>query len=208
MGMKSIAAMLLVLILGASPALAGGGILGLDHELGYDNGGIWARRYQVDLQFGVILTEVAGALWLGDEDRLGHEFWQSIDATAVSGVAAQLLKVGFSRARPYQNLGPDKWFQGKCCQSFPSGEVTLQAAFVTPIILGESARGNDWAWALELLPVYDGIGRMKQQAHWQSDVIAAWLLGSAAGYWSAHRDIPLSVQILPQGFSVGFQKRF
>ena len=198
----------LLLVLAAMPARAAGGLLGLDHEWAYDNSGIWARRYQVDLEYGVIVTEVAGALWLGNDDPRGHEFWQSIDASVVSGVAAQLLKAGFSRARPYQDQGPDQWFQGRCCQSFPSGEVTLQAAFVTPLILGESARGNPWAWGLELLPVYDGIGRMKQQAHWQSDVLAGWLLGSAAGYWSARRDIPVSVQVLPHGLSVGFRKRF
>ena len=198
----------LVLMLAAMPAVAGGGLLGLDHEWSYDNGGIWARRYQVDLEYGVILTEVAGALWLGNGDPLGHEFWQSIDSTAVSGLAAQLLKAGFGRARPNQNEGPDQWFRGRCCQSFPSGEVTLQAAFVTPLILGEVARGNAWAWGLELLPLYDGIGRMKQQAHWQSDVLAGWLLGSAAGYWSSRRDLPMSVQVLPHGLTIGFQTRF
>ena len=146
-----------------------------------------------------------GELWY---DTWHNEFWQSIDSTAVSGVAAQVLKYAFSRARPYQNEGPDKWFRGGCCQSFPSGEVTLQAAFVTPIILDENARGDPWIWALELLPLYDGIGRLKQRAHWQTDVLAGWALGTAAGYWSVHREVPLSVEILPRGLSVGLQKKF
>ena len=207
--MRQARVLLLLLLIGASAgALAGGGPLGIDHEWGYDNSGIWARHYQLDLEYAVIAAEGVGALWLGDDEHWGHEFWQSIDSTAVSGVAAQVLKYAFSRARPYQNEGPDKWFQGGCCQSFPSGEVTLQAAFVTPIIFDESARGHLWIWALELLPLYDGIGRLKQQAHWQSDVIAGWALGTAAGYWSAHRDTPLSVQILPRGVSIGLQKRF
>jgi undecaprenyl-diphosphatase len=187
---------------------AGGGLLGIDHEWAYDNSGIWNRNYQTGLEYGAVAIEAVGALWLGNDDPLGHEFWQSIDSTATSAVAAQLLKYAFSRARPHQNVGPDKWFQGGCCQSFPSGEVTLQAGFVTPIILDEAARGHPWIWALELLPLYDGIGRLKQQAHWQSDVLAGWALGTASGYWAAHRDTPLSVQILPGGFSVGLQKRF
>jgi len=198
----------LLLIMAPACAFAGGGLLGIDHEWAYDNSGIWKRSYQLDLEYGVIATEAVGALWLGNDDPLGHEFWQSIDSTAVSGVAAQALKYIFSRARPLQNRGPDKWFQGGCCQSFPSGEVTLQAGFVTPIILDEAARGHLWIWALELLPLYDGIGRLKQQAHWQSDVLAGWALGTASGYWAAHRDMPLSVQILPGGISVGIQKRF
>jgi hypothetical protein len=198
----------LALLLGAGAAYAGDGLLGIDHEWHYDNSGIWARTYQTDLEYALIATEGVGALWLGNDDPLGHEFWQSIDSTVVSGAAAQILKYAFSRARPYQGNRPDSWFQGRCCQSFPSGEVTLQASFVTPIILGEAARGHPWIWALELLPLYDGIGRLKQQAHWQSDVIAGWALGTAVGYWSAHRDTPLSVEILPGGMGIGFHKQF
>jgi len=199
---------LMLLMMASGRALAGGGFLGIDHEWAYDNSGIWKRSYQSDLAYGVLATEGIGALWLGDDDHWGHEFWQSIDSTAVSSISAEILKYAFSRARPYQGLGSNKWFQGSCCQSFPSGEVTLQAAFVTPIILDETARGDPWIWALELLPVYDGIGRLKQQAHWQTDVLAGWALGTGVGYWSAHRDTPLSVEILPRGFSVGLQKRF
>jgi undecaprenyl-diphosphatase len=197
-----------MLLVTSSCAFAGGGPLGIDHKWNYDNSGIWNRSYQLYLQYAVLATEAGGALWLGNEDTLGHEFWQSIDSTAVSAVTAQVLKRVFSRARPNQDMGPNAWFEGGCCESFPSGEVTLQAAFVTPIILGESARGNHWIWALELLPLYDSIGRLKQQAHWQTDVLAGWALGTVAGYWSAHRAIPLSVEILPRGISVGLQKRF
>jgi undecaprenyl-diphosphatase len=63
-------------------------------------------------------------------------------------------------------------------------------------------------WSLELLPAYDAIARLKSQAHWQTDVIAAWALGSAVGYWTASRATPFSVQILPRGMTVGFYKRF
>ncbi len=197
-----------LLMMASGCALAGGGPLGIDHEWAYDNSGIWKRSYQSDLAYAVLATEGIGALWLGDDEHWGHEFWQSIDSTAVAAVSAEILKYAFSRARPYQGLGPSKWFQGSCCQSFPSGEVTLQASFVTPIILAEAARGDYWAWALEALPIYDGIGRLKQQAHWQTDVIAGWALGTAVGYWAVHRETPLSVQILPRGMSIGWYRKF
>jgi undecaprenyl-diphosphatase len=208
--MRHVHACLLLLLMTASgSAIAGGGPLGIDHEWAYDNHGIWARRYQSDFAYAVLATEGIGALWLGDDEHWGHEFWQSIDSTAVSGVTAEILKYAFSRARPYQGQGPNKWFQGSCCKSFPSSEVTLQASFVTPIILDETARGNYWIWALEALPIYDGIGRMKQQAHWQTDVLAGWALGTAVGYWSVHRgETPLSVEILPRGMTIGFHRRF
>jgi len=147
---------------------------GIDRVLPYDQSGIWARKYSEALQYGVIAVEIGGALWYGNDDELGHTFWQTIDASVIAGLSADLMKITFSRARPDQGGDPNKWFQGRCCQSFPSGEVTLQASFVTPFIVNYSQR-NPWVWALQLLPLYDGIARMKAQAHWQTDVIAGWV---------------------------------
>ncbi len=192
----------LLALLGSGRAFAG-----FDHELPLDQSGIWARNYQTGLEYGVIGLEVAGSLWLGDNDELGHTFWQSVDSSVISGIAATGLKYAFSRARPYQGDNPNLWFQGSGYQSFPSGEVTLQASFVTPFIV--NYRGQDpWVWALEVLPVYDAIARLKSQAHWQTDVIAGWALGTGVGYWSTTRAIPISVQVLPKGLSVGFSKKF
>ncbi len=125
----------------------------------------------------------------------------------ISAAGASVLKRAFSRARPYQGNNPDAWFKGSGYQSFPSGEVTLQASFVTPFI-ANYGRQDPWVWALEALPVYDAFARLKSQAHWQTDVIAGWALGTAVGYWSTTRAIPLSVRLLPGGLSVGFAKQF
>lgn len=190
-----------------STARAAGGPLGIDHEVGFDQSGIWARKYQTGLELSVIATELAGAVWLGNDDKLGHTFWQTIDSSVISGAASLVLKKAVGRARPNQGDDPNRWFRGGCCESFPSGEVTLQASFVTPFIVNY-AGDHPWIWALELLPAYDAVARLKSRAHWQTDVIAGWLLGSAVGYWSTTRSIPLSVQILPGGFSVGLSKRF
>jgi hypothetical protein len=197
---------LLVLLLASGHAY-GGGPLGIDHEWSLDQSGIWARHYQTGLEYGVVAVEIAGSLWLGNDDALGHTFWQTVDASVISGVGALALKRAFGRPRPYQDDNPNLWFKGSGNESFPSGEVTLQASFVTPFI-ANYARQNPWVWSLEVLPVYDAIARLKSQAHWQTDVIAGWALGTGVGYWSTTRSIPLSVQILPKGLSVGFSKRF
>ncbi len=120
---------LLLLALASSRASAG-----FDHELPLDQNGIWARKYQTGLENGVIALEVAGSLWFGNDNEVGHTFWQTIDASAISGAGAMVLKYAFSRARPYQGNNPNAWFKGGGYQSFPSGEVTLQASFVTPFI--------------------------------------------------------------------------
>ena len=85
--------------------------------------------------------------------------------------------------------------------------MTLQASFVTPFI-ANYWRDEPWIFALEALPAYDAVARLKSQAHWQTDVIAGWALGTAVGYWSTTRAIPLSVQVLPKGLTIGFSKRF
>ena len=206
--MRRLALFLALLLVGAEDcAHADGGPLGIDHAWALDQSGIWARHYQTALQFSVIAVEEGGALWLGNDDRLGHTFWQTIDSSVVAGIASEALKLTFSRARPNQGNDPDKWFQGHCCESFPSGEVTLQASFVTPLIVNYR-NDTPWIWALELLPLYDSIARLKSQAHWQTDVLAGWALGSAVGYWSASRKTPIFVQVLPRGVSIGLSKRF
>jgi undecaprenyl-diphosphatase len=152
-------------------------------------------------------VELGGGIWFGKDNPLGRTFWQSVDSTAISSISAEILKLAFSRARPNQGMGPNKWFQGSCCDSFPSGEVTVQASFVTPLIVNY-ARGNPWLWTLEILPAYTAIARLKNQAHWQSDVIAGWALGSAIGYWSTTRETPISLQILPHGLIVGISRSY
>jgi hypothetical protein len=191
----------------AAGAQAGGGPLGIDHEVALDESGIWSRNVQLALEYSVIATELGGALWLGNDNELGHTFWQTLDASAISAVAAQGMKYAFGRARPNSGLGPDAWFKGRCCQSFPSGEVALQASFVTPFIVNY-ARRDPWVWALEIFPAYDAVARVKSQAHWQTDVLAGWALGTAVGYVSTTWKTPMFVQILPHGLVVGFSKRF
>ena len=206
--LRTAAALLLAMCaLHADRSQAGGGPLGIDHAWAYDNSGIWSTHYEQGLVYGVMIFETGGAVLLGNDNNFGHTLWQSVDASIVSGVSAEILKYAFSRARPNQGEGPDKWFQGSCCDSFPSGQVTLQASFVTPIIL-QYAHRDPWVWLLELLPVYDALARLKHQDHWQSDVIAGWALGSATGYWASTRETPVMVQILPRGLTIGLSRRF
>jgi undecaprenyl-diphosphatase len=63
-------------------------------------------------------------------------------------------------------------------------------------------------YALALIPVYDGIARMKTWGHWQTDVLAGLALGGTMGWLMHDRETPLVLGVLPQGFSVGFNKRW
>jgi len=189
------------------PAAASGGPIGIDHLVRYDNSGVWKRSYQTDLEYGLIAAEAAGALWEGDDTRLGKTFWQSIDASVIGGLSSTALKYTFTRPRPSQDPDPDKFFAGHGHYSFPSGEVTLAASVVTPLVL-EYAQDQPWVYGLEAIPLYDAIARVKVHGHWQSDVLAGWALGTATGWYAHSRKTPLLVEVLPDGVSVGLRTRF
>jgi undecaprenyl-diphosphatase len=139
--------------------------------------------------------------------------WDAEDAAIRASRDAGQLDLRVRELPPY--LGekfvtddPNDWFNhGSCCRSFPSGEVTLQASFVTPIIVNYAA-DHPWVWLLEALPAYDAVARVKVQAHWQTDVLAGWALGTAFGYWSAKRDNPLFLEVMPHGVAAGIHVHF
>jgi membrane-associated phospholipid phosphatase len=186
---------------------AGDGPFGIDHVVTYDNSGIWARSNQQLLMNATILTVIGGSFALGDQDKLGDTFWRSLDSMALSALVAQGGKLVFQRKRPSQSTDPNEFFKGTQYQSFPSGEVSAIAGAVTPFVV-EYGRDQPAVYALELLPLYDAIARVKVHAHWQSDVLVGWGIGTAAGIWAAHRDSPLILGWLPGGVQVGFVHRF
>ncbi|MGB8408593.1 MAG: phosphatase PAP2 family protein [Gallionella sp.] len=195
------------LLLICTGAFAAGGPLGIDHRLGYDNSGIWKRSNQLALLDVMVIGELAGGIWEGGETRLGRTFWQSIDSSVLAGISAQGLKYAFTRARPGQANDPNLWFQGGAHYSFPSGEVAAVSAIVTPFVL-EYHHDDPSVYALELLPVYDGIARMKVWGHWQTDVLAGFALGGLTGYYAHNKESPVILGILPHGFTIGLQKEF
>jgi undecaprenyl-diphosphatase len=198
----------LLLLLAAAPACRAG----IDHEWTYDDSGIWKRGYQQFVEYGLIAAEVGGALWEGGESRLGKTFWTSIDASVTAGLTAQVMKVTFSRVRPRDSGpppgNPNLWFQGHGNQSFPSGEVTAVSSIITPFVL-EYGHDHPGVYALELLPIYDAIGRMKLQAHWQTDVLAAYALGTGTA-WLIHRspNSPFILKVMPHAIYIGIGKSF
>ena len=186
---------------------AGGGPFLIDYPVTYDDSGIWNRSDQQLLMNATILTVVGGSFLLGDQDKRGDTFWRSMDSMALSAVVAQGSKLVFQRKRPSQTDDPNEFFKGTQYESFPSGEVSAIAGAVTPFVV-QYGREHPAVYALEVLPLYDAIARVKVHGHWQSDVVAGWGIGTAAGIWAARRDSPLIVSWLPGGVQVGFVHRF
>jgi membrane-associated phospholipid phosphatase len=181
---------------------------GIDHKVTFDESGIWNRNIQKGLEYGSIAVVLGGAAWEGGETRLGRTFWQAVDSSVLGAVTSEAAKHVLTRARPTQADDPNKWFQGSGHYSFPSGEVTLVSAAVSPFVF-EYAHDHPWILALEALPLYDAVARVKAQSHWQTDVLARFTIAtSAAGYYAHSRDNPFFLEVLPHGVGAGIRKQW
>src|SRR5437879_13475835 len=81
-----------LLLAAAFQAHAGGGPLGIDHRLAYDNSGIWKRSNQTFVEYATLAVVIGGALWEGGETRLGRTYWQTMDCGAIGAGRTTLLK--------------------------------------------------------------------------------------------------------------------
>jgi hypothetical protein len=206
--MRNLARIVLCLLVSAASgfALAGGGPLGIDSEVSGNATGIFSRGNQKALHDIVIVGTLGGALWEGSDTRLGRTFWQSTDSMLLGQVGFAVLNNSLRRLRPDQTTDPNQWFKSGG-HSFPSGEVTTIASAVTPFVF-EYAGDHPAVYALELLPAYDAVARVKSHAHWQSDVLAAWALGTGVGWYAHDREQPFTVTVLPKAVTVGWRTRF
>ena len=179
----------------------------IDHRVNYDASGAWNPTVYRGIVGALTIAEIGGAVWEGAETRIGKTFWQGVDSEAIAGVAAAAGKSIFTRTRPGTGDNPCLWFQGGSNYSFPSGEASVAAALVTPYVL-EYGHDHPAIYALLLLPLYVGAGRIKNQAHWQTDVIGGWAIGGLSGWYAHGRDVPIAIELLPRGFQIGYRKQF
>lgn len=179
----------------------------IDHRVGYDASGVWNPNVYRAIVDTLTVAQIGGAVWEGSESRFGKTMWQGIDSEIISAVATTAGKRIFTRARPSTEDNPCLWFQGGSNYSFPSGESAQAVGLVTPYII-EYGSEHPETYALLLLPLYVGAGRIKNQEHWQTDVIAGWAVGGLSGWYAHSRDTPLLIQLLPHGVSVGLKVKF
>jgi membrane-associated phospholipid phosphatase len=180
---------------------------GVDHKVNADTSGVWNPDVYRGMLLGLTVGQIGLALWEGGETRLGDTAWRGIDSEIIGAASAEVLKHVFTRVRPSQTDNPGLWFQGEPNHSFPSGEAATAAAIVTPYIL-EYGKDHPSVYALALVPLYVGVGRVKAQAHWQSDVLAGWALGGLSGWYAHERDKPLLLQVMPRGIFIGLKRKF
>jgi membrane-associated phospholipid phosphatase len=179
----------------------------VDHRVSYEATGIWNPGVYRSIVGVLSVAGIGGAVWEGSETRFGKTMWQGFDSEIIAGATAAAGKLIFTRVRPSETDNPCLWFQGGSNYSFPSGEASVAAALVTPYVL-EYGSENPAAYALLVLPLYVGTGRIKNQAHWQTDVIAGWAVGGLSGWYAHSRDVPIMIELLPHRFSVAYRENF
>jgi PAP2 superfamily protein len=194
-------------VIAASASAQNCGWSRIDHRVALDTSGAWNPNVYRDIVGALTIAEISGAVWEGSESRFGKTMWQGVDSQIISAVTATAGKYIFSRVRPSSQDNPCLWFQGGSNYSFPSGEASVAAGLVTPYVL-EYGNENPATYALLLLPLYVGVGRIKNQAHWQTDVLAGWAVGGLSGWYAHDRDVPILIELLPHGVAVGLHKKF
>jgi membrane-associated phospholipid phosphatase len=116
---------------------------------------------------------LAGALWLLRAGRRAQALGLAVGMGAAV-VAAKLLKDGIDRARPPASL------VHTMAASFPSGHATYSVALVAIALTVPVRRRRGALVAVGvILAVAVGISRVYLRAHFLTDVLAGWALGTA-----------------------------
>jgi undecaprenyl-diphosphatase len=174
-----------------------------DHKIKKDEGGFWGAHYDIPRYSTVGL--LAFAIYEGSESRIGNTTYKALEAGVISQVVAEGLKEATGRLRPRYTDNPNEW--GEDGDSFPSGHVSGMTALVTPFVL-EYQEEQPWIHILWALPIHQMGGRVKAQAHWQSDVLAGAAIGFLAGWLEHEQDTPFIVRVTDQGYFFGIKHAF
>lgn len=176
----------------------------VDHKISKDESGIWKGQEKLPILVGLAVG--SAAVIEGNQSRIGRTLWESVDSGILSYAIVQGGKAVFSRQRPSSTDDPNRWFEDG--ESMPSAHTALVGALVTPFIL-EYAEDTPWIHLLWTLPLYEGIGRLKAQEHWQSDVVVGLGIGIASAM-AVRMYGPWSVRLMPMkgGTYSGFSYRW
>lgn len=125
-----------------------------------------------------IIPIAAGSYFLGvvfKDGKLKQVGLLTVGAGLAAQIVTEAFKVGFSRKRPNENVGPYEFFE-KGNKSFFSGHAV--GAFSLATVIAETYKEKNWvpyvAYGLATLTAY---ARMHDHKHWASDVLAGAIMG-------------------------------
>lgn len=175
----------------------------LDKKVSLDDDGFWGAHYDVPEYFFIGVAAIS--IFEGTESRIGRTSWNAMEAGAIALTLSEVTKKVSGRKRPRHTESSSDWGEGG--KSFFSGHVTGMTAIITPYVL-EYQDDYPLVHLLWSLTAYQMVGRVKDQAHWQSDTIVAALVGFASGYLTWKISTPLVLSFTKDSSYIGLRYRF
>ena len=174
--------------------LCGRRAFGNRSELPSSTGGIWARKYQTGIENGVMCGRDCRRALVRQRRQAGTYLLAGHRLDGSIGCCRGADEIRVEPPTPLSRRRPECMVQRKILPKLSERQGDAPGGLCHALDR-QLLQAGPWIWALEALPVYDAIARLKSQAHWQTDVIAGGLLGTGFGYWVTTRNTPLSVQI-------------
>ena len=138
--------------------------------------GTWKKLGNAAASMPIAIGLGTTLLWMGlGDDMASDTAWTSIKAAGIALASETILKTVVGRARPDANLGERNFSTGRSNSSFPSIQVGVAFAMVTPF-----AEKYDAPW-LYGAAAATAFGRIQQRQHFLSDTVAGGLIGYAIG---------------------------
>jgi len=140
-----------------------------------------------------------GTSFIIKDEKLQLTAEASIKSAITSFIFTESFKQIFGRARPYMELGafhsrPFPILKDEF-KAMPSGHTSVAFAIFTPFAENYSR----WIYCI---PVSVAFGRVYQNRHWFSDVIAGGSIGFLSAYFFIHGR--QKIEIIPNGFRIWF----
>ncbi len=132
------------------------------------------------------------------DEQMQNVALQSLQSVVVAAISVESLKQLTGRARPGYDYKSNyfKPFPGRKDEfkSFPSGHAALSFASITPY-------AECYSRWLYLIPGIVAAGRIYQNQHWLSDVVAGSAIGWLTAYVFIHKK---GVKVIPNGLVINF----
>ncbi len=162
-------------------------------------------HYEIPYIMGYSLIGIS--LFEGNgNSRFGKTTMEALDSFIIANLSTEILKKTFRRVRPRYTDNPNRWFENGN-NSFPSGHVASVTSSVVPYIL-EYKEDYPLIHLLWLFPIQQMAGRVNARAHWQTDVLAGFVVGLLSGIYAHSRKTPLILYFDEDGIYTGIRYRF
>ncbi len=172
----------------------------------YDASGAWNPNVYRGVVGALTVAEIGGAVWEGSETRFGKTLWQGVDSEIFGALGATAGKYIFTRVRPSTEDNPVPVVQGRLQLQLSRAAKRRSPPRSSPRTCSNTAASIRRPTRCCCCPSMSVRGESRTR---RTGRRTCWRAGPSAGSpgWYAHsRDVPLTIELLPHGFQVGYRK--